>query len=105
MPKQKRMKRIGDTGRAWITSGGQRVAYKDISNLHLRNIIKWIEIKAEWGMKVEYGGGGWDADDCWYEEETIAGDEVLEKYDYEGLLTELKRRGLKKYEKIYSFNE
>ena len=79
----------------WETQTGEEIEYKKIKDDHLLNILVWIERRAESGM--EQCSGGYDGDDdymtgeCW----EIYGDEVLELYDYKGLLKEAKRRKLK----------
>lgn len=79
----------------WETITGEEIEYGKIENSHLLNILTWITRRAENGITVITGGGGWDLDDVWYEEYDIKGEEVLDKYDYKGLLKEAKRRKLK----------
>lgn len=78
----------------WKTQTGEEIEYKKLENSHLLNILKWIERRAENGMTIATGGGGWDIDDMWYDEYDIEGDEVLERFDYKGLVKEAKRRNL-----------
>lgn len=80
----------------WETINGDKIEYKKLENSHLLNILKWIERRAENGMTIEVGGGGWDIDDMWYDSWEIKGDEVFEKYDYENLKKEAKKRKLLK---------
>jgi hypothetical protein len=82
----------------WETQNGDEIAYKELEDKHLFNIIKWIEKRANNGITIR-NGGGWDIDDMWYEEYEIDGEEVLEMYDYKGLLKEAKKRGLIKNKK------
>jgi len=77
----------------WETQNGDFIAYKNLKDDHLLNIIKWIEKKAENGMAVRYGGGFSPEDFC-YEEEEIEGDVVLDYYDYKGLVKEVKKRNI-----------
>lgn len=79
----------------WTTEKGEDIEYKKLEDRHLLNILRWIERRAESGMTVMNCGGGWDTDDMWYDEYDIEGDEVLERYNYKGLLKEVKRRKLK----------
>jgi len=82
----------------WETKDGEKIAYKDLKDDHLLNILKWIKRRAEDGVTVTTGGGNWfdaESNDFWYEEYKIKGDEVLEKYDYEGLLSEARKRKIK----------
>ncbi len=78
----------------WETQDGDMIEYKKLKDSHLLNILKWIEKRAENGMTVRIGGDGWDIDDMWYDEWDIEGDEVLERFDYKGLLKEAKKRKL-----------
>ncbi len=80
----------------WTTINGEDIEYKKLKDSHLLNILKFIERKAKDGGVIIYGGGGdgWDAEDMWGDKEIIKGDEVLERYDYEGLLEEAKKRKL-----------
>ncbi len=77
----------------WTTFEGDEIEYKKLTDSHLRNILKWIERRAEDGMTVEIGGG-WSPEDFWYESWPISGDEVLERYDYKGLEKEAIKRKL-----------
>lgn len=78
----------------WETKDGTEIAYKDLGDTHLLNILKWVKRLADNGMIVEDGGGGWDIEDCWYEVYEIKGKEVYKKYDYDGLKKEAIRRKL-----------
>lgn len=77
----------------WETRDGRSIEYKDLDDGHLLNILKWIKIRAEEGMTMMSGGGS-DACDMWYDEYTIYGNEVLEQFDYQGLIKEAKKRKL-----------
>jgi len=79
--------------KTWETKQGDFIPYKKLEDSHLLNILKWIEKRAKEGMTLQYGGGH-DAEDMWYEEEEIEGKEVLERYDYKGLVKEAKKRSL-----------
>ena len=78
----------------WETINGDEIPYKELKDSHLLNILKWIERQAENGITKGYCGYDGDDDfmtgDIW----EIYGDEVLEEYDYKGLLREAKKRGL-----------
>jgi len=74
----------------WETKDGQQIEYKDLKDIHLLNILKFIEDKAKNGIIID--GGSSEPDDYWYDE--ISGDEVLDRYDYEELLKEAKLRKL-----------
>lgn len=79
----------------WETKNGDLIPYKKIGDNHLINILRWIKGKAQKGMILTYCGGGWDIESMWFDEQEISGKEVLEKFDYKGLLKEAKRRKLK----------
>ena len=81
--------------KTWTTQEGEEIKYKDLGDSHLLNIIKWIERRAENGITIEVGSGGWDIDDMWYDSWEIKGEEVFERYDYKGLKKEAKKRKLK----------
>jgi hypothetical protein len=78
----------------WTTQNHEEIAYNKLEDYHLKNILRWIERKAEEGLEEMYGGGI-DAEDIWFDSDTIYGDDVKEKYDYKGLMKEAKKRGLK----------
>ena len=82
----------------WETKQGELIPYKELEDSHLLHILKWIKKRAEEGITIQYGGSH-DIEDTWYEEEEIEGKEVLEHYDYKGLLKEAKKRGLLTLEK------
>lgn len=77
----------------WTTIDDMDIEYKDLDDSHLLNILKWIKIRAKEGFTISIGGGI-DTGDIWYDEYTIFGNEVLERFDYKGLLEEAKRRKL-----------
>jgi len=79
----------------WETKSGDDIPYKELKDSHLLNILKWIKRKAITGHTVVYGGGGWDIESMWYEVDELYGKDVLEHYDYKGLLKEAKKRKLK----------
>jgi hypothetical protein len=77
----------------WETQDGTEIEYKKLEDDHLLNILKFIKRKAKEG--VEIGGGqyyGEGEEDFWTD--TLYGNEVLQHFDYKGLRTEAKRRGL-----------
>jgi len=78
----------------WETEKGDFIEYCKLTDSHLLNILKWIERRAENG--IMRGIGFYDGDDDYMTGEMyeINGDEVLEMYDYKGLLKEVKRRKL-----------
>jgi hypothetical protein len=80
--------------RYWLTKNDEEIEYKKLEDDHLLNILKWIKKRAKDGMVLEVGGCGPEESDYWHDSWEIRGDEVLEHYDYEGLLGEAKRRKL-----------
>jgi len=78
----------------WETKEGDRIEFSKIEDSHLLNILKWIEKRAEEGITLQYGGGGWDIDDMWYEEEHLIGKNVLKHFKYGPLLKEALKRDL-----------
>jgi len=77
----------------WTTKEGVEIEYSKLEDSHLLNILKWIKNRSKKGMTVMCGGGV-DAEDIWFDEWEIKGKEVLERYNYKGLLKEAKKRKL-----------
>lgn len=77
----------------WETKEGTEIPYKKLEDSHLLNILKWIKRKSKEGM-IECGGQylGEGEHDFWIDE--LDEHEILEKYDYKGLLREARKRGL-----------
>ncbi len=70
------------------TKDGKKIKLADLELSHLKNIIKWIEHKAKEGLTVRMGGGS-NAEDMWYDEDTYFGEEAkrqLNFYDYKAEL-------------------
>lgn len=78
----------------WTTASGEKIKYKDLTCSHLINILVWISRKADEGIKMETCTNSWDPDDSDVYIEELKGQEVLDEFDYKGLLKEAKRRGL-----------
>lgn len=74
---------------------GKVIEISEMGDQHLLNTIKLMQRKASSGVTVHYGGGGPLAEDMWYDEEIIKGDEALESFNYNAYVTEEKRRRLK----------
>lgn len=70
---------------------GNKTRIQELETSHLKNIIRWIERKAEEGMTIRRGGGS-TAEDIWYDEDDIEGDEVLEHLNYDAYKSELLSR-------------
>ena len=75
------------------TKEGRKIKLKDLELDHLKNIIKWIDRKAEEGLLLQ-DGGGYDASDMWYEEETLYGEDARKELNYYSYISELNRREL-----------
>jgi len=80
----------------WETADGVKIPYNKLETLHLKNILRYIECRAEEGVDVFFVGGCWDAlEPPYFDSDTIYGDEVYEHFDYEGLKNELFKRMFK----------
>lgn len=73
------------------TREGKKIKLKDLDLDHLKNIINYIEKKAEEGVLIRCGGGS-TPEDFWYDEDLIIGDEALVYLNYKVYKKELKRR-------------
>lgn len=80
----------------WETKEGDLIPYKKLKTSHLINIINLISRKAKSGILC-MTGGGWDAEDMWYDEWVEKGKEVYQRFDYWNLLKELHNRGIQKW--------
>nr|OQX98987.1 MAG: hypothetical protein B6I27_01600 [Erwiniaceae bacterium 4572_131] len=74
-----------------VTKDGREIPLNKLDLSHLKNIIRWIERKAKEGVKISYGGGV-DAEDIWYDEYILYGNDALNELDYKKYIKELKRR-------------
>ncbi len=59
---------------------------------HLKNIIKFIERKAEKGFIIAVGGCYYDIESIWYDEIFYQGNEALEYLNYKDYVDELEKR-------------
>lgn len=73
------------------TKDGVKIELKDLRLTHLNNIIGWIERKAEKGLVVRSGGGSC-AEDMYYDEDTLYGEDVLRRLNYYDYKNELNKR-------------
>ena len=73
------------------TKDGKKIKLQDLELSHLENIIKWIERKAKEGITVRIGGG-FCAEDMWYDEETYYGEEAKSQLNFDDYKAELERR-------------
>jgi hypothetical protein len=74
------------------TKDGKKIKLTDLELDHLKNIINWIESKAEKGLKVSFGSSGSYAEDMSYDEDVYYGEEVKSCLNYNAYKDELKRR-------------
>ena len=66
-----------------------------MDNHHLECTIRWLERKAEEGVFMQVGGGSC-ADDMYYDEYMLFGQEALEQLNYADYVEEQLTRGRKK---------
>lgn len=74
-----------------VTKNGDSIALSKLEDSHLQNIINFLQRKAKEGVKVRYGGGT-TADDIWYDEDMLYGEEALKHLHYGEYVAEQKRR-------------
>ena len=74
------------------TADGKFIELKDLTDMHLANIIKMIERKAKEGIDIVSGGGHGDYEEMWADVEHLDGDEVLEHFGYDKYKKEQRRR-------------
>ncbi len=73
----------------WQLPNNKWVTMEEIKNDHLLNIIKWIEKKAEEGIRT---GGGTCPEDFWFDD--LDEDEVKNQYRYKEFVKEAFKRDL-----------
>ena len=69
------------------TKEGEKIPLSQLTDSHLRNIIKWIERQAKEGIRIS--GGGWEE---WDDEDVIYDDVAKEHLNYGKYVDELKKR-------------
>lgn len=74
------------------TKDGRKILLADMEINHLRDTIKLIERRAIRGITIK-SGGGTTADDMWYDEDLLEGEEALKYMNYQSYVNELQRRG------------
>ena len=77
-----------------VCINGEHPQYNKMTDTHLINTLGWIERKAKEGLTVMHGGGGWDVDSLWYDEDTYYGDEAKYHLNYNIYTKEAKKRKL-----------
>ena len=73
------------------TKDGKKIKISDLDTNHLINIIKYIKRKAKKGLIIRIGGG-YDANDMWYDEYELYGKEAKKYMNYKSYKKELKSR-------------
>ena len=73
------------------TKDGRKIKLSDLEMSHLKNIIKWIERKAEEGLTIRMGGG-FTGEDIWYDEKTYYGEDAKRQLNFSDYKDELDRR-------------
>lgn len=75
------------------TGDGRVILISDMSDLHLINTIRLYKNKAKKGILLRSGGGSC-AEDFWYDEDLLLGEEAEEYLNLKAYTEELYRRGL-----------
>lgn len=75
-----------------ITKDGKKIKLCDMTDSHLAATISLFERLAKEGVTVRIGGGGSCAEDMWYDEYTLYGEEALERLGYANYVKERDRR-------------
>ena len=74
-----------------VTKNGDKISLNKLEDSHLQNIINLMLRKSKEGVKVMFGGGS-TADDIWYDEDMLYGEEALKRLHYYEYLAEQRRR-------------
>jgi len=73
------------------TKDGKKINISDLETSHLQNIVNLIKRKSKEGLTIRMGGG-YEASDMWYDEETYYGREAKKQMNYKAYKDELKNR-------------
>ena len=73
------------------TKDGSLVPLDQLTDSHLANILSFLKRKATNGVTV-CSGGGVCADETWYDEDILYGEEALDHLNYYEYADEAKRR-------------
>ena len=76
----------------WTTQTGEEIEYKNLKTGHLRNILGFLKRRADEGVEIIMGDTSSIWGEPWGEIEKIYDNDVLERFDYKGLLAELNKR-------------
>ena len=74
------------------TRNGKSIPISEMSDKHLKNMISFIETKAEEGMSVAFGVGDAYPDSFDMDVDFYIGQEVLDFFNYQDYVDELNRR-------------
>ena len=77
--------------RTHTTKDGKRIKLRDMTDSHLTATIRLFERRAKEGVTIRSGGGNC-AEDMWYDEDTLYGDDALEELGYADYVKERDRR-------------
>ena len=75
------------------TRDGQKIPLTEMSDSHLVNVIRCLELKARKGVVIRRGGGS-TYEDFWYDEELLSYEEALELLHFSLYVAEAERRKL-----------
>ena len=74
------------------TKDGRKIKLCDLELNHLKNIIRYIERRADEGHTIIIGSGVGDPADMWMDELTLYGEEALNRLNYYHYKEELEKR-------------
>ena len=76
------------------TKDGETIHLTQITNIHLMNIHKMILKKSKYWMKVRYWTYDNLSEDMYYDEDFIFWKDILNYFNYNNILKEIKKRNL-----------
>ena len=77
------------------TRDGRVIPITDMDDNHLANTIRLMRSRIKEGVVVATGGGSC-AEDIWYDETTLTGDDAAKYLNLQAYITEATKRGLKR---------
>lgn len=75
------------------TKDGAKMPITEMSDRHLLNTMRMLKRRAADGLTIRRGGG-WEADEMWYDEDIIFGTAALNELNYSAYKTEADNRKL-----------